>query len=409
MVPRWCGKSWGDASMILCCVLWSQMWLDCQSMGVVRWTVRQPLRAGDGTPFRVTAAALRSPGLLLDTGALGRTELWPGSCTTNDFWLTMKIQWKYRPKFWWRYLSFCCISVHGQQITEHFFNTTTLITYTTLWNFQMHFCFEWLFPSNLNCEVNVMSDMGLLRTDSKGVDTCVKAAGFKGLIPLWCPTCNPNLVKTSSVIIMISLGNLSTLPSSLKYKTPQIPTLKRFSYCLAAVFTESLEAGCQVANEDVVGAAPTGGAPTTSEWSTILLPTKVWLILEVLRYWWCSCASKLSSVQLVRQGLVMLGFNAFTFECLKNTINKHLSVSQINSFSPLKQCNELLQYSAFHTEFIFLISKYNLSVSSIYFQSLKSVCLLLAFIFKWIFLEKRLHKLIQVSLFLLGTFITQSR
>ena len=34
--------------------------------------------------------------------------------------------------------------------------------------------------------------------------------------------------------------------------------------------------------EDVVGAAPTGDAPTTSEWSTILLHTKVWLILEVL-------------------------------------------------------------------------------------------------------------------------------
>ena len=28
----------------------------------------------------------------------------------------------------------------------------------------------------------------------------------------------------------------------------------------------------------------TGDAPTTSEWSTILLPTKVWLILEVWRY-----------------------------------------------------------------------------------------------------------------------------
>ena len=63
------------------------------------------------------------------------------------------------------------------------------------------------------------------------------------------------------------------LPSSLKYKMHQIPTLKRFSYCLAAVFAESLEATCQVENEDVDGAAPTGDAPSTSEWSTILLPT----------------------------------------------------------------------------------------------------------------------------------------
>ena len=37
---------------------------------------------------------------------------------------------------------------------------------------------------------------------------------------------------------------------------------------------ESLQSRRQVENEDVVGAAPTGAAPTTSEWSTILLPTK---------------------------------------------------------------------------------------------------------------------------------------
>ena len=38
-----------------------------------------------------------------------------------------------------------------------------------------------------------------------------------------------------------------------------------------------------VENEDVVGAAPTGDAPTISELSTILLPTKVRLILETWR------------------------------------------------------------------------------------------------------------------------------
>ena len=36
-------------------------------------------------------------------------------------------------------------------------------------------------------------------------------------------------------------------------------------------------------NEDVVGAAPTGDAPTTSEWSTIQLPTNVRLILKTWR------------------------------------------------------------------------------------------------------------------------------
>ena len=51
-----------------------------------------------------------------------------------------------------------------------------------------------------------------------------------------------------------------------------------------AAFAEYLEARCWVENEDVVGAAPTGDAPTTSDWSTILLPSKVRLILEILRY-----------------------------------------------------------------------------------------------------------------------------
>ena len=36
-------------------------------------------------------------------------------------------------------------------------------------------------------------------------------------------------------------------------------------------------------NKDVVGAVPTVGAPTTSEWSTILLLTKVLLISEAWR------------------------------------------------------------------------------------------------------------------------------
>ena len=40
----------------------------------------------------------------------------------------------------------------------------------------------------------------------------------------------------------------------------------------------------EVENEGVVGAAPTGDAPTTWEWSTNLLPTKVRLILKFWRY-----------------------------------------------------------------------------------------------------------------------------
>ena len=41
---------------------------------------------------------------------------------------------------------------------------------------------------------------------------------------------------------------------------------------------------CLVENEDIVGVAPTGDAPTTSEGSTNLLPNEVRLILETWRY-----------------------------------------------------------------------------------------------------------------------------
>ena len=44
---------------------------------------------------------------------------------------------------------------------------------------------------------------------------------------------------------------------------------------LSFAFAHSIEARCWVGNEDVVGAAPTGDAPTTSRWSTIILPTMV--------------------------------------------------------------------------------------------------------------------------------------
>ena len=54
--------------------------------------------------------------------------------------------------------------------------------------------------------------------------------------------------------------------------------LKDSRTVLRLSFGESLEARCQVENEDVVRAAPTGDAPTTSECSTNL-------ILESLRYY----------------------------------------------------------------------------------------------------------------------------
>ena len=63
-----------------------------------------------------------------------------------------------------------------------------------------------------------------------------------------------------------------------------MPKLKCSSSRLAVVFAQYIEAKCSVENEDVVWAVPTGDAPTTSEWSTIELPTKVRLILETWRY-----------------------------------------------------------------------------------------------------------------------------
>ena len=49
----------------------------------------------------------------------------------------------------------------------------------------------------------------------------------------------------------------------------QISILKCLSSRLVIVFAKYIEAKCWVESEDVVGAAPTGDAPTTSEWSTI--------------------------------------------------------------------------------------------------------------------------------------------
>ena len=45
----------------------------------------------------------------------------------------------------------------------------------------------------------------------------------------------------------------------------QIPKIKCFLSRLTVIIAQSIEAMCYVKNEDVVGAAPTGDAPTTSE------------------------------------------------------------------------------------------------------------------------------------------------
>ena len=70
---------------------------------------------------------------------------------------------------------------------------------------------------------------------------------------------------------------------SLIRDAPNLKTYIFFSSCFVVVFAQSVGARCWVENEDVVGAAPVSTAPAASEWSTIILPTDVRLILEVQR------------------------------------------------------------------------------------------------------------------------------
>ena len=74
------------------------------------------------------------------------------------------------------------------------------------------------------------------------------------------------------------------IPSHFWYKSHQMPKPNVYRLVLQVSLPHQLKPGVEVDNEDVVWAAPTGDAPTTSEWWTILLPTKVQLILDVWRY-----------------------------------------------------------------------------------------------------------------------------
>ena len=67
--------------------------------------------------------------------------------------------------------------------------------------------------------------------------------------------------------------------------------LKWLSSPVAVVLAQSIEARCLVENEGVFGAAPTGDAPTSCEWSTSILPAKMRVILES---WWQSSWSPIS-------------------------------------------------------------------------------------------------------------------
>ena len=92
--------------------------------------------------------------------------------------------------------------------------------------------------------------------------------------------------------------------------------------------TNPLKPYVKVKNEDVVGAVPTGNASTTSEWSTILLPTMVpyirGLTVSLLTHWsYCAKPSRHPQGQAV-QCIVRKSGGCFTnvLRALQNNLAK---------------------------------------------------------------------------------------
>ena len=80
------------------------------------------------------------------------------------------------------------------------------------------------------------------------------------------------------------------LRSDVDLKKKTYPILRSYEHAMVSPYYDyrktSSISRTKVENECVVGAAPTGDAPTTSEWSASSVPTKVRLILEVWRCLW---------------------------------------------------------------------------------------------------------------------------
>ena len=69
----------------------------------------------------------------------------------------------------------------------------------------------------------------------------------------------------------------------------------------------------------VVGAAPTGDAPTTSEWSTILLPIQVPLILEIWPYLHKILSRKRHQMETFYASLALCAANSPVILCMHQT------------------------------------------------------------------------------------------
>ena len=89
-----------------------------------------------------------------------------------------------------------------------------------------------------------------------------------------------------------------------------------------------LKPGGYVEKEYVVGAAPTGDVSTTFEWSTIVLPSKVCLMLEVWRYMYTYVCTMHTDIHTC-----VLGWQAnFTHSVIfLNSSNPHAHVSHLVS------------------------------------------------------------------------------
>ena len=128
-------------------------------------------------------------------------------------------------------------------------------------------------------DVIVMTMCNLARLSSADVNNF--------LIILW-PTLLLHCLSLLSFILMQSSAamtqSITITVKSLNIRCTKSQTLNVSHLILQLSLPNPMKPGVKSKNEDVVGAAPTGDAPTTSEWSTILLLTKVQLILETWRY-----------------------------------------------------------------------------------------------------------------------------
>ena len=84
---------------------------------------------------------------------------------------------------------------------------------------------------------------------------------------------------------------------------------------IAVVFPQSIEAWCEVENENVIGAVPTGDAPMTSELrSTSSLPTKLHRLLEFLQYMKISLRNPTVNTTKIELWSKFMGHTEYIFE-----------------------------------------------------------------------------------------------